>query len=206
MPKPEEIERRKARLQSIKELIQGVGLNDLPSYRELAQTYNVSQTVICKDIRAILKDLDNDAQEDLKLFIAKIREKYKQVEKQAFKHVFDHDPKTSLKACHTWTAVSSEFLNNLKRLGFKVDLEGNVNENRVNLVMIQAELYVFLEWLETKNLVDSKALDKWLKDFEKKKYHPKPVVNKAVIEESLDNDSDDSDEDEITEEEEKKIG
>ena len=52
---------RKERLESIRELIEGIGINNLPSTRELGKTYSVSHTVIAQDIKHGFSCISDDS-------------------------------------------------------------------------------------------------------------------------------------------------
>jgi hypothetical protein len=56
---------RKERLESIRELIEGMGINNLPSTRELGETYSVSHTVIAQDIKDVLRDVNDEERGNL---------------------------------------------------------------------------------------------------------------------------------------------
>lgn len=131
---------RQERLKSLRELVDGVGIDNIPTLKQLGETYGVSAMQISKDIREISKELNAEERAHIGEFINSLLTKFRQKEKQIDKMCSNRDDKVAIKAMNTWLQWSATFLGNLHRLGISV----REYSPEYNLVEIEK----FKSWLE----------------------------------------------------------
>lgn len=162
---------KKERYEYLRELIATVGVDNIIQV-DVAKKFNVSPVTINRDLKEVLKDIDDKERKELDKVIYILRNRFMKVQEEVYKRVFYKNDNTCLNASRTWLSSANNFLENLEKLGF-YDAQ---QENLINNPHDEGVLKESILWLADKQGVgvfeyinmlfpDEKIPYQWVKNY-----------------------------------------